>query len=44
MTAVDIAPLMLERARANVGSAGVADRRTVAEGDVLDLDYPDDTF
>jgi ubiquinone/menaquinone biosynthesis C-methylase UbiE len=42
--AVDISPLMLERARANVKSTGVADRVTVAEGDILSLTFADDSF
>src|SRR5437764_13907024 len=44
VTAVDIAPLMLERAGANVRAAGVADQVSVVPGDILDLDYPDGTF
>jgi SAM-dependent methyltransferase len=44
VTAVDIAPLMLERAQANVTAAGVTDRVTVATGDILDLAYPDGEF
>lgn len=44
VTAVDIAPLMLERAQANVQAAGVTDRVTVATGDILDLAYPDAAF
>ncbi len=44
VTAVDIAPLMLERARANVARAGVADRVTVTEGDILDLGFPNGSF
>jgi len=44
VTAVDIAPLMLERAAANVSAAGVADRVSVEEGDILALPYPDDSF
>ena len=35
VTAVDIAPLMLERARANVTAAGLAAQIDVAEGDIL---------
>ena len=44
VTAVDIAPLMLERARANLQAAGVTDRVTVKTGDILDLAYPDGAF
>ena len=44
VTAVDISPLMLVRAAANVTAAGVADRVAVEEGDILALSYPDDAF
>lgn len=44
VTAVDIAPLMLDRARANVRRAGVADRVAVEQGDILALPYPDADF
>lgn len=44
VTAVDIAPLMLERAAANVRAARLEEQVTVAAGDILDLDYPDDSF
>lgn len=44
VTAADISPLMLERARANVRAAGVADQVTVEEADILALPYPDDRF
>ena len=44
VTAVDISPIMLERASANVHAAGVADRVTVEEGDILALGYPDASF
>ena len=44
VTAVDIAPLMLERAEANVADANVAHLVTVERGDILDLDLPDDSF
>src|SRR5689334_23076864 len=44
VTAVDIAPLMLERAVANIHAADVADRVRVVPGDIVDLDYPDGTF
>jgi len=44
VTAVDIAPLMLERAEANVRAAGVTGLVTVSHGDILDLPFADDTF
>ena len=44
VTAVDIAPLMLERAAANVTAAGTTDQVAVEEGDILALAYPDDSF
>ena len=44
VTAVDIAPLMLERASAYVTDAGVADQVIVEEGDILALSYCDDSF
>jgi SAM-dependent methyltransferase len=44
VTAVDIAPLMLERAGHNVKAADVSDRVSVEEGDILALQYPDDSF
>ncbi|HEX9529566.1 MAG TPA: class I SAM-dependent methyltransferase, partial [Acidimicrobiales bacterium] len=44
VTAVDIAPVMLERADANVTAAAVNDRVKVAPGDILDLDYDDHSF
>jgi ubiquinone/menaquinone biosynthesis C-methylase UbiE len=44
VTAVDIAPLMLERARANVAAAGVDRPVTVQHGDILDLSFPDVSF
>lgn len=44
VTAVDIAPLMLERAQGNVTAAAVADRVSVEDGDILALSYPDDSF
>jgi SAM-dependent methyltransferase len=39
VTAVDISPLMLERAEANARAAGVADLVTVTSGDILALPY-----
>jgi SAM-dependent methyltransferase len=44
VTAVDISPLMLERARAAVRRAGVESEVAVQEGDILALDFPDDSF
>jgi SAM-dependent methyltransferase len=44
VTAVDIAPLMLERAQANVAAAHLAHRVSVAPGDILELNFDDDTF
>jgi SAM-dependent methyltransferase len=42
--AVDISPLMLERAKANVQAAGVAGKVTVSEGDIIALDFADGIF
>ncbi len=44
VTAVDIAPLMLARAEANVAAAGLETLVTVEFGDILDLKIPDGTF
>lgn len=44
VTALDIAPVMLDRARHHVARAGLADRVSVEEGDIQDLPYPDATF
>jgi SAM-dependent methyltransferase len=44
VTAVDIAPLMLERAQANVAAARLQHLVDVQAGDILDLDFPDGTF
>jgi SAM-dependent methyltransferase len=44
VTAVDISPLMLERAAANVRAAGVADLVTVTPGDIAALPFEDATF
>src|SRR5579859_2630394 len=44
VTAVDIAPLMLERARSNVAAAHLDQRVTVQHGDIVDLSFPDDSF
>lgn len=44
VTAIDIAPTMVEQARANVRAAGLEDRVLVEQADVLDLPLPDDAF
>src|SRR5881392_3430632 len=44
VTAVDISPLMLERAAANARAAGVAGLVTVTSGDILALPYDDAAF
>jgi ubiquinone/menaquinone biosynthesis C-methylase UbiE len=44
VTAVDIAPLMLERAEANVAAAGVGSLVEVGHGDILDLKYEHGAF
>lgn len=44
VSAVDISPVMLERATANVLAAGLEDRVTVSAGDILDLDSADGAF
>jgi SAM-dependent methyltransferase len=44
VTAVDISPLMLERARDNARAAGVAQLVSVEEGDILNLDYDHASF
>jgi SAM-dependent methyltransferase len=44
VTAVDIAPLMLERAKANVAAAAVGARVQVEHGDILDLAHDESTF
>jgi len=44
VTAVDISSMMLERALANVGRAGVGERVHVRRGDILALEFPDDSF
>jgi SAM-dependent methyltransferase len=43
-TAVDISPVMLERAEANVEAAGVRDLATVGHGDILDLAFAHGSF
>lgn len=44
VTAVDLSPLMLERARSNVSAARLADRITVGEGDICALPFEDGSF
>lgn len=44
VTAIDISPSMVERATANVRAAGLEDTVTVQQGDILALEFPDDTF
>ncbi len=44
VTAVDIRPLMLERAEVNVRRSGVRGRVQVKSGDILHLDFPDSSF
>jgi glyoxylase-like metal-dependent hydrolase (beta-lactamase superfamily II)/SAM-dependent methyltransferase len=44
VTAVDISPIMLERAWSNVAAAGLEDRVAVERGDILALRFPDDMF
>src|SRR5205085_11103547 len=44
VTAADISPLMLTRARTNVARAGLADRARVEQADILALPYPEASF
>src|SRR5207245_3619837 len=44
VTAVDISPLMLERARRNVQRAGLRREVEVEQGDILALRFADSTF
>lgn len=44
VTAVDISPLMLQRAGMNVGTAGLADQIAVEHGDITALRFADNTF
>jgi ubiquinone/menaquinone biosynthesis C-methylase UbiE len=44
VTAVDISDLMLNRAHANVRSLHLADRIEVKQGDIMALDFPDNSF
>jgi ubiquinone/menaquinone biosynthesis C-methylase UbiE len=44
VVAADLSPLMRERASRAVDAAGLVDRVDVAEADILDLPYADDSF
>jgi SAM-dependent methyltransferase len=44
VTAVDISPIMLTRARSHVRRTGLTGLVTVTYGDILALDFPDNTF
>lgn len=44
VTAIDISPTLVERATVNVQTAGLGDQITVQQGDILELEFPDDTF
>src|SRR5918912_1593185 len=44
VTAVDIAPLMLERATANVAKAGAGEHVSVEQGDITNLRFADGSF
>jgi SAM-dependent methyltransferase len=44
VVAADLAPLMLDRTRRNVGAAGAAGQVRVDEADILALPYADDSF
>ena len=44
VTAVDIAPLMLERARRNVHRSGLDGKIEIEHGDILALRFPDNSF
>src|SRR5256884_7054452 len=44
VTAVDISPIMLTRARSNVRRTGLTGQVTITHGDILALDFPDHTF
>jgi SAM-dependent methyltransferase len=44
VTAVDLSPVMLERARAHAADSGLGDLVSVREGDILDLAFPDAGF
>lgn len=42
--AIDISPDLVERAKVNVKAKGVGDTVTVTQGDILDLEFADNTF
>lgn len=44
VTAVDISPIMLGRAQANVHAAGLDGKITVERGDIMALQFPDNSF
>lgn len=44
VTAVDISPTLVAQATANMRAAGLEDRIAVHQGDILDLEFPDDSF
>lgn len=44
VTAVDLSPLMLQRAERNVRASGLSGRIEVEQGNILALDYPDHSF
>ena len=44
VTAVDVAPVMLDRARANARDAGLDGLVAVEEGDIIGLRFPGDSF
>jgi SAM-dependent methyltransferase len=44
VTAVDVDPQMVEEAQINIDRANVHDKVQVAQGDILNLNYPDNTF
>jgi SAM-dependent methyltransferase len=44
VTAVDLSPVMLERARVNTADAGLNRLVSVREGDILDLAFPEASF
>ncbi len=44
VTALDISPLMLDRAQANIRSAGLGQQIEVKKGDILALDFADNNF
>src|SRR5207247_5699254 len=44
VNAVDVSPIMLTRAYANVQRTGLAEQVSVTSGDILVLDFPDNRF